>query len=126
MNTIVFSDLSYKIIGAAFKVFNKLGWGLQEKHYQRALATELNNIGVKFKEQASMPLKYEGKDIGRYFADFVIEDKILLELKVVNKLGYSHSRQLLGYLKSFRIRLGILLYFTKDGVKYRRVLNSEV
>jgi len=126
MDKIIFPDLSYKIIGASFKVFNKLGFGLQEKHYQRALAAEFKSLGINFEEQKPMTLKYEEETIGRYIVDFLIENKIILELKVVNKLGYVNAKQVLGYLKIHGIKLGILLYFTKDGIKYRRVLNSSV
>lgn len=126
MDKIVFPDLSYKIIGASFNVFNKLGFGLQEKYYQRALAIEFKNLNINFKEQESLSLKYKDEAIGRYIVDFLIDNKIILELKVVNKLGYVNAKQVLGYLKISGIKLGILIYFTKDGVKYRRILNSSV
>lgn len=123
---IVFPELSYKIIGASFNAFNKLGWGLSEKDYGRALALELKNLGLSYQEEVYIPLQYESKNLSRYFADFIIEKKILLELKVVPKLGYTHVKQVLSYLKSSGLRLGILIYFTRDGVKYRRVLNSSL
>ena len=95
---LVYPELSYNVLGAAFSAFNELGWGLSEKDYQRGLAKELGKRG---------------------------KGKIILELKVVPKLGYVHTRQLLGYLIGSGYKLGILLYFTKDGVKHRRVLNSS-
>ncbi len=123
---LVFPGLSYKIIGASFKVFNELGWGLPEKDYQNALSKELKEAEINFKQEVYIPLQYKSLNIGRYFADFIIEDKVLLELKVVPKLGYTHSKQILTYLRISGIKLGILLYFTKEGVKYRRILNSKV
>lgn len=123
---VVFPDLSYKIIGATFKVFNYLGWGFSEKHYQRALEKEFSDTNIDYKREVHIPLNYSNFKIGHYFADFLIEDKIILELKVVPKLGYSNVKQVLGYLMSCGIKLGILIYFTKDGVKYRRVLNPNV
>lgn len=122
----VFPELSYKVIGAAFAVFNELGWGLKEKDYQRALASEFKNLGLHYNEQVFIPVAYKNTRVGNYFADFIVEEAVLLELKVVHKLGYSQARQVLGYLKTAGIKLGILIYFTKEGVKYRRVLNSEV
>ncbi len=122
---VVYSDLSYALIGAAFRVFNSLGYGLAEKAYQNALAKELSKAGVGFRREAYVPITYKGEKISRYFADFIIEEKILLELKVVKKLGYAHVKQTLNYLRSSGLKLGILLYFTNDGVKYRRVLNSR-
>jgi len=125
-SNLVFPDLSYKIIGAAFKVFNTLGWGLSEKHYQKALAKELENVGLRFEREVYFPLSYSGSKIGSYFADFVVEKSVIIELKIVSKLGYANVNQVLSYLKSSGVKLGILIYFTKDGIKYRRVLNSNV
>jgi len=125
-SNIIFPELSYKIIGAAFTVFNELGWGFSEKHYQRVLSKEFDRLNVAYKEEVFIPFTYKSSRAINYFADFVVEDKILLELKVVNKLGYTHVRQVLDYLKTAHIKLGILLYFTSDGVKYRRVLNSSI
>ncbi len=115
---LVLPDLSYKIIGACFKVFNNLGWGLSEKHYQKALERELENIGVNYRREAYIPLFYERSLLKKFFADFIIENKVLLELKTLPKLGYVNAKQVLGYLKSGGLRLGILVYFTRDGVKY--------
>ena len=123
---IIFPELSYKIIGAAFRVFNELGWGLPEKDYQAALAKELSLSSLEYQREYFVPLKYKGENLSKYFADFLVSKQILLELKVVPKLGYAHARQILTYLKSAGIKLGILLYFTREGVKYRRVLNSGV
>ncbi len=123
---ILFKDLSYAIVGAAFETFNELGWGLSEKIYQSALEKELQKRGIKFKREVYIPLDYKTERIGKYFADFIIEEKIILELKVISKLGYTHVKQVLGYLKSSNTELGILIYFTRDGVKYRRVLNYPI
>jgi GxxExxY protein len=124
-NKIVFPDLSYKIVGAAFQVFNDLGWGLSEKDYQSALSKELSDLELDFKREVYIPFYYKNSNLSRYFADFIIEGKILLELKVVSRLGYMHTKQILNYLRNGNLKLGILLYFTKEGVKYRRVLNSS-
>ncbi|MBI2514764.1 GxxExxY protein [Candidatus Wolfebacteria bacterium] len=123
---IIFPDLSYKVVGIAFEVFNELGWGLPEKDYQKAMVKEFSNSGISFKEEYYIPLKYKASSISRYFADFVVDDKILLELKVVPRLGYVHTKQTLIYLRNAGIKLGILLYFTRDGVKYRRIINSKI
>lgn len=126
MQDIIFPELSYSLIGANFKVYNELGWGYTEVQYQKALAKELDSVGIKYKREFYIPLKYQDKHISKFFADFVAEEKILLELKVVHKLGYSHTKQIFPYLVAAGIRLGILVYFTKDGVKYRRVLNPHI
>lgn len=125
-NKIVFPELSYKIIGASFNVFNELGWGLSEKDYHRALALELKKLNLDCEQEVYIPLQYRSQNLSRYSADFIVGKKILLELKIVSKLGYTHARQVLSYLKSAGLKLGILIYFTRDGVKYRRVLNSDL
>lgn len=125
-NKIIFPDLSYKIVGSAFKVFNGLGWGLSEKSYQAALNNELKEKGIIFKREVYIPLEYKAQNIGKYYADFIAENKILIELKVVSKFGYVHARQVLNYLQAAGLKLGILLYFTKEGVKYRRIINPNI
>ncbi len=122
---IVFPELSYKVVGAAYNVFNGLNWGMNEKYYQRAFADELTKLGVDFSKESPIAIKYGDSDIGKYFADFLIDNKIIVELKTRPRLGYVHSRQVLEYLKRANIKLAILIYFTKDGVKYRRILNSH-
>ena len=123
---ILFPELSYQIVGAAFSVFNELGWGLAEKDYSRAMAQELGLRKMEFKQEVFIPLEYKGQRLSRYFADFIIDGQVIVELKVATKFGYGYIHQLLPYLKSAGLKLGILVYFTKDGVKYRRVLNPSI
>ena len=125
-SNLVFPELSHKIVGSAFKVFNSLGWGLREKEYSIALVKELQSVGVLAEKEVFIPLEYKDERLSHYFADIIVESKILLELKVVSRLGYVHVRQVLKYLRARNLKLGILLYLTKDGVKYRRVLNSKL
>ncbi len=123
---LVLPELSYKIVGAAFSVFNELGWGFSEKHYQKALAKEFDSLKINYKREVFIPFEYKTKQTVKYFADFIVENKVLLELKVVKKLGYTQVRQVLDYLKTGNLKLGILVYFTLGGIKYRRVLNSRI
>ena len=124
-NDIVYAELSYQIMGATFRVYNTLGWGFSESHYQMSLEKELEKCGLDVRREVYLPLKYQDKTIAKSFADFIVENKIVLELKVVSKLGYANVKQVYAYLKSSGIKLGILIYFTRDGIKYRRVLNSS-
>ena len=124
-SSLIFPDLSYKIVGAAFSVFKEIGYGLPEKIYQRALEKELQKLTIPFKKEVYLPLQYRSENIGKFYADFVVDKKIIIELKVVKKLTYSHAKQLLAYLHSSGIKLGILIYFTSEGVKFRRVINSS-
>jgi GxxExxY protein len=121
---VLFPELSYEIIGSAFNVFNKNGFGMPEKFYQRAFACELENRKIAHDKEKMIDLKYEEKPIGRYFLDFLVDNKIVVELKVRPRLGYTHISQVMSYLKSSGYKLAIIIYFTNDGVKYRRVINN--
>ncbi len=122
---IIYSELSYKIIGIAFKVFNSLQYGHQEKYYQRAFESELNKEKIKYEKEKEVALNYNGSKIGKYYLDFLIDDKIIIELKVLSVYRYKNIRQVLEYLKETNKKLAILIYFTQEGVKYRRVINPK-
>lgn len=89
---LIYSKLSYQVIGASFQVFNELGWGYKEVYYQRALASEFDKANIKYKKEVDFPVKYNGKIIARYRIDFVIDNKIAIELKIRSKLGYVHMK----------------------------------
>ena len=123
MTDLIHKELSYKIIGAIFNVFNKLGYGYQEKYYQRAIALELNKEKLRYVREKEIKLNYQDEAIGKYFLDFIIENKIVLELKVANTLYMRDIQQVLGYLKASGLQLGILVIITKQGIKYKRIIN---
>jgi len=122
---IVYPKLSYKIIGIAYEVFNEIGFGKEEKYYQRAFEIVLKDKKLRYEREKTIPIKFKEKSIGRYFLDFVVEDKIVVELKVRPCLGYVHIKQTMNYLKSANYKLAILIYFTKTGVKFRRIINLK-
>lgn len=126
MADLVYPDLSYKIIGVAFKVFNKLGYGHQEKYFQRAMALEFNEENLRYIREKEIKLNYNNRCIGKYFLDFVVENKVLLELKVVPQFKHVHIKQALEYLNVVNSKLAILIYFTKDGARYRRIINPKL
>ncbi len=121
---IIFPELSYEIMGLAFDVFNKIGWGHTENVYHRALEVALAKKGIKFCSEKFVSIEYEGEKIARKFLDLLVEDSIILELKVLPQMGYVHINQVMSYLKSTNMKLAILIYFTKDGVKSRRIINA--
>lgn len=123
MAELFYPDLSYKIVGILYEVYNKLGFGYQEKYYQRAVKLKLECSKIKFKKERMNRLEIEGKTIGRYFVDFVIDDKVVLELKIANDFYKKDINQVLGYLKATGLHLGILTIFTKDGLQYKRIVN---
>jgi len=120
---IIYKDLSYKIVGIVYKVYNDLGYGYQEKYYKNAISLEFDKEHLGYNREKEIKLNYSGKNIGRYFLDFIIENKIILEIKITN---YFHSRdikQILGYLKSAKLKLGILVLVTPNGIKCKRIIN---
>lgn len=125
-NNLIEPELSYKIIGACFRVHSELGCRYQEKYYQRALEEELRAEGIKYNKELKVDLLYGDKVIGKYFLDFLIKDKIVLEMKVAKFFHKDDIKQVLGYLKSKNLEFGILVNFRKDKLEYKRVLNPDM
>jgi GxxExxY protein len=126
MAELVFKDESYEIVGAAIKVYNALGFGYQEKYYYRGLKKAFEDLDYIVTEQLFTPLVFEGKSIGRYYLDFLVEKtncKIVVELKVANEVYPQHIRQVYGYLRANNLKLGIIIVFSKNGVLQKRIVN---
>lgn len=122
-NDLLYPELSYQIIGCAYDVHNQLGFGHHEKYYQCAYAEALKFKSLNFSEQIYFPLKFNGKMIGKNFFDFLVEEKIVVELKKDNRFSKQHIDQVLEYLKTSDLRLAILINFTRTGVIYKRIIN---
>lgn len=112
-------------MGSLFKVHNKLGPSLLEKHYQRAVAKEFHKQKIPYKREISINLQYEGEDIGKYFLDFIIDEKIILELKAEKYYNPIFFKQVLSYLKQTHLPLAILANFRSEKLVYRRIINAE-
>ncbi len=119
---IVYPDLSYKIMGAIFEVHKKLGPGFLESIYEKALIEELSSRGIKVETQKTIDLTYRDKKIGVHRLDLIVEDKVVVELKTVERFSIHHKAQLTSYLKASGYKLGIPVNFSKSKVEYRRVL----
>lgn len=124
MSDFLYKKLSYKVIGVCYDVFNQLGYGHQEKYYHKAIAEGLSDEDLFFQREKKVELSYKGKKVGKQFLDFLIEDKLILEVKVYAyfKIKNSHYRQVLDYLESTNVKVALLVYFTKDGVKIKRIV----
>ena len=118
-------DITEKIIGAAYKVANTLGAGFLEKVYENALAIELNKSGLSVKQQYSLPVYYEDQLVGNYFADLLVEDSVIVELKAVRELVPEFSAQVINYLKAARINTGLLINFGKQKIEIKRLYNNK-
>lgn len=122
---LVYPELSYKVVGILFSAFNELGYGYQEKYYQKAVAKILRENRIEFKEQVYAPLEFKGERIGGYYLDFLIYNKLILEIKKSDRFAKSNIEQVYAYLKRFNLKLGIIANFTKSGLKFKRIINIK-
>ncbi len=123
---LIYPELSYQIVNCAFKVHNILGGGLAEKDYQLALAKEFENRKMSFNEQHYIPLEYCGIHIRKRFCDFLVDNKIVVEIKCGSRIKYKDFKQTEEYLKVFECKLGLLIVFGREYVSRKRVLNIEM
>ena len=116
------NEVTYKINGAIFEVNRILGSGFLEKVYQRALLIELRKRGLKAQSEVPIQVLYKSKLVGDYFADIVVEDGIILELKAIEKFQKVHEAQLLNYLKATGMHIGFLINFTHPKAEIKRMV----
>lgn len=121
---IIYRDLSYQIMGAIFEIHKELGPGFLESVCEKALLLELTNRGIKVDAEKRFDLTYKGKKVGTHRLDLIVDDKIVVELKTVERFAPHHTAQLLSYLKASGHRLGILVNFSKTKVEFRRVVTG--
>ena len=117
---IIYKELSYKIVGLAMDVHTKLGYGFLEKVYENALMILLEKNGIPAQQQAPIRVYFEEKVVGDYYADILVDDKIILELKTVEKIVGVHRAQILNYLHATGLRLAMILNFGKKILEYER------
>lgn len=121
----IHEELTGEIIGAFYEVYNTLGYGFLEQVYQNALYKELLEMGLKCVPQQKIEVYYKGSLVGRYVADIIVEDIVVLELKAVSQLLPEHECQLVNYLKATEIEVGLLLNFGKKAEVKRRILTKD-
>jgi len=105
------SELTDKIIGIFYEVYNELGFGFLESVYENSLFIALRAKGFKVEQQVSIPVWFRGQRVGDFVTDLLVEDKVILELKAVRAFDESHNAQLLNYLRATEIEVGLLLNF---------------
>jgi len=120
---LIYEELSYKLVGLAYEVYNSLGEGLKEESYKLAFASLLEKENIPFTKELYYPLKIRGDVIAKKFFDFLINDKIIMEFKVGDREYRDAYKQLLDYIKSSKYKLGLIIRFTSDGVKVKRIAN---
>jgi GxxExxY protein len=114
--------LTYAIIGAAMEVHRVLGPGFLEAVYKSALGHELTLRGIPFAPGRELPVTYKGQIVGKYIADIVVDDKVILELKAISALNKAHEAQGHNYLAATGLRLAILLNFGAPSLKWERII----
>jgi GxxExxY protein len=119
----LYGDLSNKIIELAIKIHKRLGPGFIEKIYEKALSLEFKKANIKFVAQKVIKLEYEGILLGEQRVDFLIEDKIIVELKAVAELINIHQAQMISYLKAVNKKVGLLLNFARPQLEIKRIMN---
>ena len=119
------SELTEQIIGAFYTVYSALGYGFLENIYVKALMIELNRRGIKVNDELPIQVYYLGQIIGEYYADIVVSDLIILEIKAVKTLAVEHEAQLLNYLKATPYEVGLLLNFGPKPETKRRAFDNS-
>ena len=117
--------LTKRIISAFYQVYNTLGYGFLEKVYENALAIELQRAGLSVKRQQPIKVYYAEQLVGDYFADLVVEDKVILELKAAEALCEAHETQLMNYLRATEIEVGLLMNFGPQPEFRRKIFTNE-
>jgi len=119
------SDLTKLILKAFYNVYNKLGFGFLEKVYENSMLIELRKLGLQAEKQQPINVFYDNQLVGEYFADIVVNNCVIIELKALENLCEAHEAQLVNYLKATEIEVGVLLNFGKEPQLKRRILTND-
>ena len=122
MVELLYKELTFAVIGAAMEVHKILGPGFLEAVYQSALARELILRGIPLEQQVRLPVSYKGVIVGEYIADFIIDGKLIVEIKAVSNFNSQHQAQAMHYLAATGCRLALLLNFGTGSLEHRRVI----
>lgn len=123
MNTLLYKEDTFKIIGICMEVHNQLGKGFSEVVYSDALEIEFIDNNIKYSKEQKFNISYKGNILPhKYRADFIINDTIVLEIKAIQCLTSSHVKQTLNYLAVSKLKIGLLINFGEDSLKYKRVI----
>ncbi len=120
-------ELTHKIIGCAYKVYNQLGFGFLEGIYRKAMVIELSKAGLKVEEEKALQVYYDDIVVGNFSADLFVDDTVVVELKSVQNTVEGHEVQLVNYLNGLKKEIGLLINFSPSGVQVKRKFkNSQV
>jgi GxxExxY protein len=119
-----YSDVTEKIIGCAYQVYNKMGFGFLESVYEKCMIIELMNKGLQAKEQEPITVYYNDKVVGNFIADIIVNDVVIVELKSIKQLHKAHEIQLVNYLVATQKPIGLLLNFGESKLEVRRKIKE--
>lgn len=119
---ILYKDLTGEIIGSAYSVHKTLGCGLLEKVYENSLVRDLELKKKRVSSQKEFKVIYREKEVGTYYADLVVENKVIIEVKAAEKIDVIHCAQLLNYLRISGLRVGLIINFAKTKLQYERFI----
>ena len=117
-------QITEKILAACFDVINELGIGFLESVYEKALVIALRDRGLSVATQRPVPVYFRGQNVGEFYPDLIVEEKIVLELKAVKSLAPEHMAQVINYLRGTRLQTALLINFGKQKLEYRRLFNK--
>lgn len=118
-------DITNKIIKAFYKVNNTLGFGFLEKVYENAMLIELRKMGCRVSQQKNIKVHYENEEVGDYYADLLVDDLVIVELKAIENLCKEHEFQLINYLKATKSEVGLLVNFGKKAEFKRKIFTND-
>lgn len=118
-------EITDRIIHSFYIVYNKLGFGFLEKVYENALILEIRKTGLSVEQQRNIKVFYDGSQVGDYFADLIVNDLVIVELKAAEALREEHEAQLINYLKATHIEVGLLLNFGKKAEFRRKIYSND-
>lgn len=118
----LYREETHRIIGCAFEVLNTLGHGLLEKPYENALAVEFKQQQIPYTQQPRFPVIYKSVNVGEYIPDLIVFDKIIVDTKVIEKIGNNEKAQIINYLKITGLRVGLLLNFKHAKLEWERII----
>ena len=121
-----FEEITHKVIGAAYNVYNQLGFGFLENVYKKAMALELDKLSLNVESEKPLTVYYDDQVVGEFYIDLYVESAVLVELKSVQNLAKSHEVQLVNYLNGLKKEVGLLINFGPAGVEVKRKYRNPV
>ena len=115
-------DIVYEVIGCAFEVLNELGYGLIEKPYENAMVVEFELRGIPYKQQPNFPIEYKEVRVGLFVPDLIVEDKVVVDTKVIDRITDQERGKMINYLKWTGLRVGLLINFKHAKLEWERIV----